>query len=104
MVDVQVPTAVDNRLLEEEGDEEDELLLREIEEVAAQFVCLVLEDQLGAQPLGSGKSPAASRFVPGVGREEPTSNAPEVGANARAGGVVKLVMFVTDSSQVEGHW
>lgn len=81
MVDVQVSTTVDNHLLEEEGDEEDELLLREIEEVAAQFVCLVLEDQLGAQPLGSGKSPAASRLVPGVGREEATSNAPEVGAS-----------------------
>lgn len=87
-MDVHVSTAVDNRLLEEEGDEDDELLLREIEEVAAQFVCLVLEDQLGAQPLGSGKSPAASRLVPGAGREEAASNAPEVRASGCDGGVV----------------
>lgn len=86
-MDVHVST-VDNRLMEEEGDEEDELLLREIEEVAAQFVCLVLEDQLGAQPLGSGKSPAASRLVLGAGREEAASNAPEVRASACDGGVL----------------
>lgn len=78
MVDVQVTATLDNRLLEEDGDEDDELWLREIEEVAAQFVRLVSEDQLGAQPLGGGKSPAASRLVTGQGREVPASNAPEV--------------------------
>ena len=59
-------------------EEEDEEWLREIEEVAAQFVSLVLEDQLAPQPLGGGKSPAATKPAAGVGRVATASNAPEV--------------------------
>lgn len=58
MVEVQVapvPVAVGS----DEEEEEEEERLREIEAVAEAFVCLVLEDQLGAQPMGGGKSPAA---------------------------------------------
>ena len=84
MVEVQIPSVVGNRLLEhteqeEEEEEAEEIRLREIEEVAVQFVCLVLEDQPGAQPLG-GKSPAG-RLAPGAGvggQAAPSSNAPEV--------------------------
>ena len=83
MVDVQLPPAVvENRLEhgEEEEEEEDEALLKELEDVAAQFVCLILEDQPGAQPLGGeGKSPAAL-LVRGSSQasSSPSSNAPEV--------------------------
>lgn len=90
MVDVQM---VDNHQLEEDGDEDDEVWLREIEEVAAQFVRLVSEDQLGAQPLGSGKSPAASRLVTGQGREVPSSNAPEVLGKACEGLCMVLMLY-----------
>ena len=82
MVDVQIAASMavleNNSVLEDE-EEEQEAWLREIEEVAAQFVCLYLEDQLGAQPLGGGKSPARLLSHSGVGQVADTSsNAPEV--------------------------
>ena len=84
MVDVQLaPAVIENRLEseeDEEDEEEDEVWLREIEEVAAQFVCLVLEDQPGAQPMGGeGKSPAALLTTSNSQATNNTSsNAPEV--------------------------
>ena len=78
MVDVQIRSAIDNRFAEEEEEEEaEEIRLRELEEVAAQFVCLVLEDQPGAQPLG-GKSPVGRLAAGAGGQAAPSSNAPEV--------------------------
>ena len=68
----------DSRWQDGEEEEEDEEWLREIEEVAALFVSLVLEDQLAPQPLGGGKSPAATKPAAGVGRVATASNAPEV--------------------------
>ena len=82
MVEVEIkPRALER----EEGDleteeDEEEAWLKEIEEVAVQFVCLVLEDELGAQPMGGGKSPAPSLATALSDGQPPTtaSRAPEV--------------------------
>ena len=82
MVEVQaIPVAVETSrgLEEEEEGGEEEAWLREVEEVAAQFVWLYLEDQPGAQPLGGGKSPARRLASSGLEQSSSaSSNAPEV--------------------------
>ena len=65
---------------DEEEEEEEEAWLKEIEDVAVQFVCLVLEDELGAQPMGGGKSPAPLLAAAVSDGQSPVhSRAPEVG-------------------------